>query len=365
MRIVIVCPYAWDRFGGVQSHIRAQAATLRRRGHDVTVIAPRSFGIDLEQVDDAVRVGRAVAIPANGSMAPITFGPLAAAGVRNRLREIEPEVIHLHEPLIPSLSGLALLNANAPCVGTFHASSEGSVAYWAARPMLRRAIERLGVRIVVSEAARDLIARYFPGEYEIIPNGVELARYESATPADLGAGPTVLFLGRFERRKGLEVLIQALTRLRDLEPKLAIVGSGPAEHGCRALAKRLQVEVNFIGAVHDDLKAGIFGSADVYCSPALGGESFGMVLIEAMAAGAPVVCSDLPGFRAVAGHAALLTPPGDAGALADSLRAVLTSQERAKAMSEAGRAVAAQFDWNRLAERLEETYVRAVASSRP
>jgi phosphatidylinositol alpha-mannosyltransferase len=231
--------------------------------------------------------------------------------------------------------------------------------------MLRRAIERLGVRIVVSEAARDLIARYFPGEYEIIPNGVELARYESATPADLGGGPTVLFLGRFERRKGLEVLIQALTRLRDLEPKLAIVGSGPAEHGCRALAKRLQVEVNFIGAVHDDLKAGIFGSADVYCSPALGGESFGMVLIEAMAAGAPVVCSDLPGFRAVAGDAALLTPPGDAGALADSLRAVLTSQERAKAMSEAGRAVAAQFDWNRLAERLEETYVRAVASSRP
>jgi phosphatidylinositol alpha-mannosyltransferase len=364
MRIVVVCPYAWDRFGGVQSHIRAQAATLRRRGHEVTVIAPRSFGIDLEQADDAVRIGRAVAIPANGSMAPITFGPLAAAGVRNRLREIEPEVVHLHEPLIPSLSGLALLNVNAPCVGTFHAASEGSVAYWAARPMLRRAIGRLEVRIAVSEAARDLIARYFPGEYEIIPNGVEIARYASAAPVDLGAGPTVLFLGRFERRKGLEVLIQAMTRLRDLEPKLTIVGSGPAEHGCRALAERLQVEVNFIGAVHDDLKAGIFGSADVYCSPALGGESFGMVLIEAMAAGAPVVCSDLPGFRAVAGDAALLVPPGDAGALADSLRGVLTSQDRAKAMSEAGKAVAARFDWNRLAERLEESYVRAVASAR-
>lgn len=362
MRIAIVCPYAWDRFGGVQSHIRAQTATLRGRGHEVTVIAPRSFGVDLAQDDDTIRIGRAVSIPANGSMAPITFGPRAAAGIRKTLRNVNPEVIHIHEPLIPSLSGLALLNAHAPCVATFHASSEGSLAYWAARPVLRRAIDRLGVRIVVSEAAHALIARYFPGAYEVIPNGVDVERFSSPAPVDLGAGPTVLFLGRLERRKGLEVLIQAMTRLRDLGPKLVIVGSGPAEHACRTLAGRLQVEVNFMGAVHEDLKAGIFSSADVYCSPALGGESFGIVLIEAMAAGAPVVCSDLPSFRAVVEGAAELVAPGDPGALADGLRAVITQDDKAAGMSEAGRAVAARFDWNHLAERLEDAYERAVAT---
>jgi len=368
VRIAIVCPYAWDRFGGVQTHVRAQAATLRDRGHDVTVIAPRTWVKpkepgDLAQVDEAVRVGRAVSIPANGSIAPIAFGPVAAAGVRRTLAELKPDVVHLHEPLIPSLSALALLNARFPCVGTFHASSESSLAYWTARPFLKGAIGRLRVRIVVSDAARDLIARYFPGEYEQIPNGVEVARYATGPPEDLGAGRTVLFLGRFERRKGLEVLIQAMTRLRDLEAKLVIVGTGPEERACRTLAARLDVEAQFVGGVHDDLKAGIFRSADVYCAPALGGESFGIVLIEAMAAGTPVVCSDLPGFRAVAGGAAALVPPGDPGRLADALRDVLTDENRARRMSESGRPVADRFDWPRLAERLEDAYVRAVDAS--
>ncbi|MGH2751072.1 MAG: glycosyltransferase family 4 protein [Actinomycetota bacterium] len=368
MKIAIVCPYAWDRFGGVQTHVRAQASTLRERGHEVTVIAPRTWLAprppgDLEQVDEAVRIGRAVSIPANGSLAPITFGPVAAAGIRRTLGELRPDVVHLHEPLIPSLSGLALLNASAPCVGTFHASSEASMAYWTARPFLKGAIDRLRVRIVVSEAARDLIARYFPGSYEQIPNGVEVSRYRASSPVDLGAGRTVLFLGRFERRKGLEVLIQAMARLRDLSAKLVVVGTGPERRACRALAERLEVEVQFIGAVHDDLKAGIFRSVDVYCAPALGGESFGIVLIEAMAAGAPVVCSDLPGFRAVAGDAALLVPPDDVGALAVALRAVLADVERARTMSAAGRAVANRFDWRLLGERLEDVYVRAASGA--
>jgi len=370
VRIAIVCPYAWDRFGGVQTHVKAQAATLRARGHEITVIAPRTWRAprppgEIEQIDEAVRIGRAVSIPANGSMAPITFGPVAAAGVRRTLAELRPHVVHLHEPLIPSLSGLALLNVTGPCVGTFHASTEASAAYWTARPFLRRAIDRLGVRIVVSEAARDLIARYFPGDYEVIPNGVEVARFSSAQPVDLGAGRAVLFLGRFERRKGLEVLIQAMTRLRDLEAKLVIAGTGPEERACRALAGRLEIDVAFIGEVHDDLKAGTFAAADVYCAPALGGESFGIVLIEAMSAGAPVVCSDLPSFRAVAGNAALLVPANDPGALADGLRGVLTDDARAGAMSEAGRTRAMQFDWSRLAASLEDVYVRAAAGAGP
>jgi phosphatidyl-myo-inositol alpha-mannosyltransferase len=360
MRITIVCPYAWDRFGGVQTHVRAQARALTERGHDVTVIAPRSWIASRPAgAEEAVGIGRAVSIPANGSRAPIAFGPVAAARVRRTLADLEPDVVHLHEPLIPSLSGLALFSSRAPCVGTFHAASERSIAYWAARPFLKGAMDRLRARIVVSQAALSLIGRYFPGTYEEIPNGVEVARYASAPPADLGAGRTVLFLGRIERRKGLEVLVQAMTRTRDLEARLVVAGAGPGERGCRALAERLDVEVQFVGGVHDDVKAGILRSVDVYCAPALGGESFGIVLIEAMAAGTPVVCSDLPGFRAVAGEGAALVSPGDPGELADELRAVLTDENRARAMSDAGRGIAKRFDWPRLAERLEEVYVRA------
>jgi len=369
MRIAIVCPYAWDRFGGVQTHVRAQAATLRARGHEVTVIAPRTWSKpgtdDAVEGEEVVHIGRTVSIPANGSMAPITFGPVAALGVRRALADIGAEVVHLHEPLIPSLSVLALLNSPSPCVGTFHASSESSAAYRVARPILKGLMDRLRVRIVVSDAARDLIGRYFPGDYEVIPNGVEVARYATAPRVDLGAGRTLLFLGRIERRKGLEVLIQALTRLRDLDARLVVVGTGPEERACRALAARLGVDARFIGGVHDDLKAGMFRSADVYCAPAIGGESFGIVLIEAMAAGTPVVCSDLPGFRAVGEGAAALVPPGDPGPLADALREVLTDENRAGSMSESGHAVAARYDWPRLAERLEDVYVRAVSSSGP
>jgi len=376
MRIAIVSPYAWDRFGGVQTHIRAQAATLRDRGHEITVIAPqmwsrpKAFGEglrigDLDQLDEAVRVGRAVAIPANGSMAPISFGPGAAAGMRRALEDLDPHVVHLHEPLIPSLSALALLNSKAPCVGTFHASSEASLAYWAARPFLKRAIGRLRVRIVVSEAARALIARYFPGEYEEIPNGVVLHRYATASRVDVGPGPTVLFLGRFERRKGLEVLIQAMTRLRDVDAKLVVVGAGSGERSWRALADRLDVPVRFLGGVDDEAKASILRSVDVYCAPALGGESFGIVLIEAMAAGTPVVCSNLPGFRAVAEDAAAVVPPGEPGALADALRGVLTDETRARTMAESGKVVADRYDWTRVAARLEDVYVRAIADSGP
>jgi phosphatidylinositol alpha-mannosyltransferase len=366
MRIAIVCPYAWDRFGGVQTHVRAQAATLRARGHEVTVIAPRTWSRSREGDSDytgVIGIGRTLSIPANGSMAPITFGPAAAVRIRRALADLGPEIVHLHEPLIPSLSGLALLNSSVPCVGTFHASSESSLAYRVARPILRGAMDRLRVRIVVSDAARDLIGRYFPGDYEVIPNGVEVTRYAAASPADLGAGRTVLFLGRLERRKGLEVLIQALTRLRDLDMKLVAVGAGPEERACRSLAARLGVNVQFTGEVHDDLKAGMFRSADVYCAPAIGGESFGIVLIEAMAAGTPVVCSDLPGFRAVAEGAAALVPPGDPGRLADALRGVLLDEERARSLSETGRSIADRYDWARLAERLEDVYVRAAAGS--
>ncbi len=214
MRVAIVCPYAWDRFGGVQSHIAALAGVLGDRGHEVRIFAPASLiRRSAETEPNVTLVGRAVGIPANGSIAPLAFGPMAAVGIRTALRDFDPEVLHLHEPLIPSLSFLALMNSDVPSVGTFHAAAPASWAYRASRPILQRAMGKIAVRTAVSDAASDLVAQYFPGEFVLTPNGVDIERFSSAAPIEPVAGPTILFFGRIEKRKGLEVLIQAMTRL--------------------------------------------------------------------------------------------------------------------------------------------------------
>jgi phosphatidyl-myo-inositol alpha-mannosyltransferase len=360
MRVMIVCPYAWDRYGGVQTHVASLARSLRARGHDATIVAPQASGADLLPEDGLRIVGRAVPIPANGSMAPVSFGPVAGQGMRATIEELAPEVIHLHEPLIPSLSLLALRGATAPTVGTFHASADSSLGYWAATPWLERTIRRLTVRTVVSEAARVLISRYFSGDYLVTPSGVEVARFEEPGELDVGPPPRVLFFGRIEPRKGLEVLIEALTFLRDLEPTLVVVGSGPSQRMCAARARRLGIEARWLGRVSDPDKARAFRSAEVYCAPGLGGESFGIVLLEAMAAGTPVVCSDLPAFGAVAGDAAVLVPPDEPRLLAEGLRKVLTDPATAATLRAAGRDVARRFDWAQLAGAVEQAYELAL-----
>ena len=364
VKVAIVCPYAWDRVGGVQSHIRALSQVLSKNGHEVQIMAPSSMTLThhVGGGGDVKLVGRAVGVPANGSVAPLSFGPLAAAGIRVALRDFDPDVMHLHEPLIPSLSLLALRASRVPSVGTFHAAKETSAAYRIASPMLGRAADRLGVRTAVSDAARALVSEYFPGDYALTPNGVEVARFAEAAPIDLPPGKKVLFLGRLERRKGLEVLIQAMTRLRDIEVELIVAGTGPAERSARALAARLGVPATFMGRLGEDELPRIYRSVDAYCAPGLGGESFGIVLVEAMAAGTPVVCSDLPGYRSVAGTAADLVPPGDAGALADSLRKVLSDADVAAQMKKDGTRLAGMFDWRRLVGNVETMYARAIAA---
>ncbi len=360
MRVAIVCPYAWDLFGGVQSHVRALARALRRRGHEVTVLAPSLRPTGSAPEEDGVRlVGRSVRVPANGSVAPLAFGAGAAVAVKRVVGEIEPDVMHLHEPLIPSLSLLAVRGSRVPMVGTFHASAGSSVAYQVAKPGLTRAWKKLDVKTAVSDAARDLISRYFPGEYPLTPNGVEVARFSEA---DAAITPTkkVLFLGRIERRKGLEVLIQAMARLDDTGAELVVAGTGPRERACEALAERLRVPASFIGRVEEADLASLFRGASVYCAPGLGGESFGIVLIEAMAAEAPVVCSDLPGYRAVAEPAAVLVPPGDAGALAVAIRRVLEEGSLASELRTRGAARARDFDWDRLSGEVETLYRKAM-----
>lgn len=358
MKIALVCPYAWDRPGGVQSHIRSLADVLRRREHEVLIVAPRAGAGPSET--GVAYAGRSFPVRANGSVAPIAFGPVAARTVEKVLRELRPEVVHLHEPLIPSLSLLALWRTTAPTVGTFHASAERSVGYRVGAPLLERGAARLDVRTVVSDAARDLVARYLPGRYHLTPNGVDLARFSNAEPFDAGDGLKVLFLGRIERRKGLEHLLQAMTRLRDLDAELLIAGTGPGEKDARKLADALQLRIRFLGRVDEETKAGLFRRADVYCAPALGGESFGIVLLEAMAAGAPVVCSDIPGFRAVAGQSALLAPPGDPGLLATALRRVLGEPNLPARMTRLGMTIAQGYSWDRLVNNVENLYATAM-----
>jgi phosphatidyl-myo-inositol alpha-mannosyltransferase len=364
LKVAVVCPYAWDRSGGVQSHVRSLARSLRNRDHKIAVIAPHAAINPSAAEDDLFLIGQAVSVPANGSVAPLAFGPLAAAGVRRVLRAFDPDVVHLHEPLIPSLPLLALWNTHRPTVGTFHAAAHSSMGYRLGRPVLERAARRLDVRTAVSDAARELIARYFPGRYLLTPNGVDVKRFSSVEALDLPNGPKrVLFLSRIERRKGLEVLIQAMTRLRDIDVELLVAGTGPEERAGRVLAERLQIPAAWLGHLSEGDVARAYRSADVYCAPGLGRESFGIVLLEAMAAGLPVVCSDLPGFRAVAGGAATLVPAGDAGALADALRAVLIDEPKAAEMRVMNARIAAAFDWSRLVGGVEEAYAAAASAS--
>ena len=364
MKVALVCPYAWDRVGGVQSHVRSLAHALESRGHTVQVLAPSSVTLT-HQVGSGGNiklVGRAIGVPYNGSVAPLAFGPLAAAGVRVALRDFDPDVMHLHEPLIPSLSLLALMNSKVPAVGTFHASAEDSLAYLIAKPGLRRAMKRLKVKTAVSDAAREFVSNFFPGEYRLTPNGVDAARFASAKPLDLGDGKKVLFLGRIEARKGLEVLIRAMARLEDLNVELVVAGSGPEERYCRSLADDLSVPVRFLGRLGEEELPRIYRRADVYCAPGLGGESFGIVLLEAMAAAAPVVCSDLMGYRAVASGAAKLVPPGQTGPLASALREVLDDDEEAARMSKLSERMAGVYDWARLVDNVEQAYAEATTN---
>ncbi|HEX2295076.1 MAG TPA: glycosyltransferase family 4 protein [Actinomycetota bacterium] len=359
MKVAIVCPYAWDRVGGVQSHVRSLAGALRTRGHDVRVLAPH-VAADAVAPDGVALVGRAVPVPANGSVAALAFGPTVGAAVRDALDDFGPDVLHLHEPLIPSISLLALRAAEVPAVGTFHAAMEWSFGYGIARGALAPTIRRLAVRTVVSDSARALVSRYFPGPYVLTPNGIDASAFGGAQPRRHADGPTVLFFSRVEKRKGLEVLVRAMAELKDAAT-LVVAGAGPEERTVKALARSLSVEAVWLGRLPDAEVPGTYRGADVYCAPALGGESFGIVLVEAMAAGTPVVCSDLPGFRAVAAEAAFLVPPDAHLRLAAALRRVLEDPDKAAAMRAAGREVAARYDWARLAPRVEEVYESALA----
>ena len=365
MRILLACPYDWGSPGGVQVHVRQLAEGLRRRGHDTRVVAPGSA----PPPDPWVRVvGRPVRVPYHGTVAPISFSPGAWRRIRSAMRSFGPEVVHVHEPLTPSTSMLAALAASAPVVATFHAYLDRSRLMELAGPALRRVSRRIDAGIAVSEAAAEFLRRVIPVPVEIVPNGVDvgLFAHPGVQARGLPIGRTILWVNRLDPQKGFRVMLDAFERLpAGLDDvHLVVVGDGRDREVLRSLPERIRPRVLRLGTVAHDLLPAYHAAADVYVSPAVGQESFGIVLVEAMAAGVPVVCTDIPGYREVVrdGVDGLLVPPNDPAALADAIARVLNDGTLAAELAEAGRERAAQYAWDAVLPRLEAVYERVSGS---
>ncbi|MFG3436881.1 glycosyltransferase family 4 protein [Nonomuraea sp. NPDC047897] len=366
MKVGIVCPYSWDMPGGVKQHIDDLAQALMAQGHDVSVIAPAADDDELPPY--VVGAGRAVPVPYNGSVARMSFGFLSAARVRRWVRDGHFEVLHIHEPLVPSLGVLACWAARGPIVATFHASWVRSRAIAVAEPLLRSALEKLSGRIAVSDAARKSLVEQFGGDTVLIPNGVTVARYTEAEPLD-GWGPdgaTLGFLGRMdEERKGLPILLDAFARLGPDRPglKLLIAGPGDAKDVYDRVPRELHDRVTVLGMVSEADKIRAYHSVDVFCAPNTRGESFGIVLAEAMASGATVLASDIPAFRKVLGdgQAGALFANGDAASLAREAAALLDAPDRRAKLAEEALVAVRKYDWSTVARDVVRVYETVTA----
>ncbi|MFD3441291.1 glycosyltransferase family 4 protein [Streptomyces sp. NPDC058685] len=364
MRIGIVCPYSWDVPGGVQFHIRDLAEHLIRLGHEVSVLAPADDETPLPPY--VVSAGRAVPVPYNGSVARLNFGFLSAARVRRWLHDGTFDVIHIHEPASPSLGLLSCWAAQGPIVATFHTSNPRSRAMIAAYPILQPALEKINARIAVSEYARRTLVEHLGGDAVVIPNGVDVGFFENAEPkaewqsgggldphaGDGGRrGGTIGFIGRIdEPRKGLPVLMKALPKILAECPdtRLLVAGRGDEDEAVASLPKEMRERVEFLGMVSDEDKARLLRSVDLYIAPNTGGESFGIILVEAMSAGAPVLASDLDAFAQVLdqGSAGELFANEDADALASAAIRLLGDPERRAELRERGSKHVRRFDWS-------------------
>lgn len=343
VRVAIVCPYSWSAPGGVKSHVTGLARYLEREGIEVEILAPGAGSACAHGVLD---LGRTLPILDNGSVVRVALGPGAIARTIRAVRVSPYDVVHVHEPMIPAVSLTALLVARAPLVGTFHMYAETPRWYRPFAPLCRWALERLDARIAVSEAARWHVARTCPGDYRVIPNGIDVRRFAcSEHPAGRAR---VVFVGRAEPRKGLPVLLDAFARL-PASAQLDLVGVGERElqSATAVLAPAVRARVVAHGYVDDAERARLLAGADVLCAPSLQGESFGLVLLEGMAAGLPVVASRVPGYVDVLPESCgRLVPPGDPRTLAEALAALLADPSRRRALGSAGRREAERYDWS-------------------
>ena len=378
MRVGLVSPYSWTVPGGVNHHIEHLAEELEQRGHETWVIAPVGAltparrHVDSRQHAMAERfipVGSAVPVPSNGSVAYVNFSPQVVRRIDRAIRYSRFDILHVHEPCTPMVSMMAVAMATSPVVGTFHAALDASGYYDTMRPVVGAIMRRLDVRVAVSEAARSFPQSRFPGPYRIIPNGVPVEKYAPAVGAPKVKG-RILFVGRAEPRKGLGVLLQAFTLLRERVPHATLVVAGATRRQLLETDRNgtgLAVDlagVEALGWIADEEKIAQLADAEIVCAPSLAAESFGIVLAEAMAAGVPVVASDLPGYRAVLrdGQAGRLTPPGDPVALAAALNDLLHDEGERRRLAAAGSAAAAELSWGRITDSILEAYEDAIAA---
>ncbi|GLP75979.1 phosphatidyl-myo-inositol mannosyltransferase [Mycobacterium antarcticum] len=366
MRIGMVCPYSFDVPGGVQAHVLQLAEVMRSYGHEVSVLAPSSPGAKLP--DYVVSGGKAIPIPYNGSVARLRFGPATHRMVKRWLVDGDFDVLHIHEPNAPSLSMLALMIAEGPIVATFHTSTTKSLTLSVFQGILRPWHEKIVGRIAVSDLARRWQMEALGSDAVEIPNGVDVESFASAPTLDgyPRPGRSVLFLGRYdEPRKGMAVLLGALPALVESFPdvEVLVVGRGDEEE-LTSEAGHLAGHLRFLGLVDDAAKASAMASADVYCAPNTGGESFGIVLVEAMAAGTAVVASDLDAFRRVLedGSAGRLVPVDDSAALATALIELLGDDAARQRYAEAASRAVRKYDWSVVAREILRVY-ETVASA--
>lgn len=363
MRIGLVSPYSYDVPGGVQLHVRDLAEYLLRQGHSVSVLAPSDESTPMPEY--FVSAGKAIPIRYNGSVARLAFGPITAARVSRWLERGNFDVLHVHEPMSPSVSLLALRAFDGPVVATFHTSTERSRAMLAANPLLRPALEKISGRIAVSEDARRTVTTHLGGDAVVIPNGVYVDTFAQSEPNPAWQGtqerPTIGFLGRLnEPRKGLGVLTAALPQLLQAHPGLRVLVAGPGDSdavlaACPPSAREC---IEFLGTITDAEKASLFASLDAYIAPNTGGESFGIILVEALSAGAPVVASDLGAFSRVldSGRSGVLFSNGDSASLARAVSDLLSDSPKRAFLREAGAQRARRFDWSRVAHRIVTVY---------
>lgn len=343
--MALVCPYSLTLPGGVQGQVLGLARSLRALGHDTRVLAPS----DGPPPDPGVTsLGKSVPLSSNGSIAPIAPDFSCALRTIRTLRDEGFEVVHLHEPLVPGPTLTTLIFSDTPLVGTFHRAGASS-AYTFLAPLARTIANRLAMRCAVSEDARTTARAALGGDYQLVFNGIEIDRFAKATPWPT-TGPTVFFVGRHEPRKGLATLLEAFPLLPG-DTRLWVAGDGPQTAELRRCSQD-EPRIEWLGRISDDEKASRMRGADVYCAPSLHGESFGVVLLEAMAAHTPIVASDLPGYRNVArpNIDALLVAPGEVEALARGLRRALSEPSLVRCLTEAADGRAADFSMDRLAE---------------